>query len=431
MSHSEILQEYLVSIGYKVNDKLAKSLEANLGKTGKAVMGVGAAAASMVAAVAAAEVAFAYSMRKMYFESDLAKSSVKNLEAMGFAGEQIGVGGDVMQKAVHDLAQTIRLNPGMQSFIEQMGVKVTGRDMSDVMVDTVKAINKLSHGKEYVGAQIAEQFGLDPDTYHQMLIHMGEFEKAKRDTLAMYKDLGFDPDSAKNKAALKEFSQTMDQIQQEFKLLGEAFLAFANGPFKEFSKTIKEEFKDLIDMFGNKKTSGDVIRNTEERLKGAVGIKQGSWIDKGLGMSPVAGLASLLDKTSDLATYHPNKTYSAELTRQGERNVETQARTRAPDQVYDAMIKSGATEEQAADARDKVRQATANSAPHPLVNTQATLGATSGTSMNVTQNNEFHVHESGNPRKTVEQVSSRVNDGMKREIQSATRNFGSGQKVGQ
>jgi hypothetical protein len=224
---TEVLQEYLIKLGFQTDAISLRKFEDSIGKTGKRVLGIGLSVAGVVASVEAASVAFAYSMRKIYFESELSQSSVKNLNAMEYAGKQIGITGDSMANSIHGMAQAMRLNPGLQGLIESFGVKVTGRDMSDVMVDFVGALKDMP---EYQAVQYASMFGISPDDYHQMINHMDELKKKKAEMLGMYKDSGVDPDKAKS--TMLEYTAGLDRLNARFEVLGQLVLIKVAPAFK-------------------------------------------------------------------------------------------------------------------------------------------------------------------------------------------------------
>ena len=108
-SNAEILQEYLVKIGYQTDAVSYVKFTEALSDSAKKAIGVSTAVAGIGLATAAAVTTFSYNMRKMYFASELANSSVKNLKAMEFAGKQIGISGDAMASSIHSMAQSLRL----------------------------------------------------------------------------------------------------------------------------------------------------------------------------------------------------------------------------------------------------------------------------------------------------------------------------------
>jgi hypothetical protein len=280
---AEILQEYLVKLGFQTDAISLKKFEDGMGVVGKKVLGVGLAVAGIVASVEAATVAFAYSMRRVYFDSELSGSSVKNMKAMEYAGKQIGISGETMESAIHGMAQAVRLNPGLKGLVESFGVPIKGRDMSDVMLDFVKATKKMP---EFVGAQYAGMFGIDPDTYHQMITHMDTLMAKKREALNIYKDSGVDP--AKAKAAIMEFTQGLDKLEMRINLLGQALLIKFVEPFKDANKYLnglidswmrlvnlpswKDQFMNPMEALKDPKARAQVGHYVEDAIRAPFGM---------------------------------------------------------------------------------------------------------------------------------------------------------------
>ncbi len=237
---SEVLQEYLVKLGFKVDQGELKKFQDSLGLVGKRVMGVGLAVAGVVAGVEAAAAAFAYSMRKVYFDSQLAQSSVKNLQSLEYAGKQVGISAESMGSAIHSMAQAFRLNPGMKGLVESFGIKVEGRDVSDVMTDYVRALNQMP---EFQATQFAGMFGMDPDTYHMMREHMGELIAKQQQMKQTYQDLGVDMDKAAKES--KDYADSLDNLKMHFGALETTVLSKTLPAFKTFSAVLNVALDDL------------------------------------------------------------------------------------------------------------------------------------------------------------------------------------------
>lgn len=232
---AEILQEYLVRVGFQTDAISLRKFDQGLTATGKKVLGVGTAVASMVLSMEAATAAFAYNMRKMYFASDLANSSVKNLKAMSYAGKQLGIESSTMAGAIKGMAQAMRMNPGLQGLVESFGIQVTGRDMSDVMIDYVKALKNMP---EFVGAQYAGLFGIDPDTFHLMINNMDKLIEKKKESLELFKQMGVDPD--KGRAVMLQYTETLDRLQARFSILSQAMMMKFLPQFSAVTQIVEE-----------------------------------------------------------------------------------------------------------------------------------------------------------------------------------------------
>jgi len=230
---AEVMQEYLIKLGYKTDMISLRKFEDSISSTGKRIFKLGGAVAGMVVSMEAASAAFAYAMRKTYFGAELANTSVKNINAMTYAGKQFGISGDSMAGAIKGMAQAMRLNPGLQGLVESFGIKVTGRDTSDVMLDFVKSLKDMP---QFVGQQYASLFGIDPDTYHQMINHYDELKSKRNELLNQYQAAGIDPDAAK--AMVLEYTGAIDELKSKFDMLTLAMMTKFMPQFKNITAAV-------------------------------------------------------------------------------------------------------------------------------------------------------------------------------------------------
>ena len=182
----EILKEYLIKIGYQTDAISLKKFEDGLGKTGKTIFGIGTKVAGAVLAVEAASAAFAYSMRKVYFSAELSNVSVKNLKAIQYSGEQVGISGDAMAESLHKASIALR-NPGLRAYADSLsGISTAGMETDEVLN---KLVNSTKGMSEVIGASVMSQF-MDSETYHMWREHGDELMEKKREHLAMQKQMG-------------------------------------------------------------------------------------------------------------------------------------------------------------------------------------------------------------------------------------------------
>lgn len=257
---SEVLQEYLVKLGFKVDQGDVKKFNDAFQVVGKGVLGVGLAVAGVVASVEAAAAAFAYSMRKVYYDSQLAGSSVKNLQSLEYAGKQVGVSAESMGAAVHSMAQAFRTNPGLKGLVESFGIKVEGRDVSDVMTDYVKALDKMP---EFQGTQFAGMMGMDPDTYHLLRGHIDELIEKQNEMKAAQAAIGLDMDKAA--AQTKHYADSIDNLKMHFEGLTSTILSKAAPAFD----TAMTWMNKMFDAEAKNIQKKGVLANASENLANA------------------------------------------------------------------------------------------------------------------------------------------------------------------
>lgn len=272
----EVLQEYLVKLGFQTDSISLKKFEDGMGKTGKSVMRLGLGVAGVVASVEAAAAAFAYSMRKTYFAAELADTSVKKMQAMSYAGKQFGISGDSMAGAIKGMAQAMRLNPGLQGLVESFGVRVTGRDKADVMMDFVKAIKQMP---EFVGQQYAAMFGMDADTFHQVREHFDEIIGKREELSRLQKEAGFDIDAQKKN--ILAYTQAMDKLSARFEIFAGTFLSAMSPVFTKSMEWLDNLIVGWTYIFADDKQKKAMIRaygkggTIEQEKKRAAAAAQG------------------------------------------------------------------------------------------------------------------------------------------------------------
>ncbi|MDE1867851.1 MAG: hypothetical protein KGI08_09115 [Thaumarchaeota archaeon] len=222
----DVLQEYLVKLGYSVDAIGFRHFNQNLSTAGKRILNVGTAVAGVVSATAAATAAFAYSMRKMYFASELANSSVKNLKGMEYAGKQVGISNDAMGESLLHIGRALRgADPGLKSFINGLGITTEeGKQSNEVLIEFLETMKKMGNvgSKEFIGAQFAANLGMSPDDYHLAIEGLDNMKKKTKEAAEMYKSFGVDIDKAKDTTL--EYTSSMDKLGMEFGILGDAMM---------------------------------------------------------------------------------------------------------------------------------------------------------------------------------------------------------------
>lgn len=197
---TEVLREYLLSLGFRINTTEQRRFDTSLEKTHKLAAGTGAALVGIATAAVAMVQTFAGQMERLYYASKRADTTVANLQAIGYAADQVGVGGDKMISVITGMARAVRLNPGLKGLLESLGIAVDGRQWSEITKDFIK----LTKGMEfYKGARYAELFGIDPDTLLLLQQFIGEVEAAEKARKRINEQAGLDADKAAE--AMREY----------------------------------------------------------------------------------------------------------------------------------------------------------------------------------------------------------------------------------
>lgn len=260
---TNILREYLVALGFKVDaasekkaDTSMAKMDARVSQLAKGLLGVATAAKVMATA-------FAYEMEKLYYAGRKADTTVGNLKALDYGFRQVGGSGGVMQKALQGMAMAIRQNPGLVGVLTQLGIKHQGRDQADVFRDLVTQLNKMPF---HIGSQFAEMFGIDPDTLLTLQTYQQEMDAAIAKRKQWAKDLGVDEEKAA--AAGREYASMLREIWERVGLLSNALSIKLLPAMRDFAALTIDVLNDLTKMVTQFKSWEDFAERFWEGITG-------------------------------------------------------------------------------------------------------------------------------------------------------------------
>lgn len=145
MAASEVLREYLISLGIKVDQRETRKLENTL--TGIGIKASLASSAIKSVATTVAEMAEQYveSMEKMYYASRHANTSILGLKAIAFAGKMVGVetaaGVEAVTQALRDTGKVGRMSNILGRIVDP-----TKEKPDELLLDLVQALSKTFGG---------------------------------------------------------------------------------------------------------------------------------------------------------------------------------------------------------------------------------------------------------------------------------------------
>lgn len=221
MSTSTI-KEFLVRLGYKVDATGERKFIDGVNNATKTVNALGTALKVIAAGGAAAGVMawmnkMATSMEGLYYSSQRAGASAKNMQAFGYAASQMGSSVQEAQSAVQGFHQWMLNNPGSEMWLRQLGVATRGRngqmrDATEMLQDVGK---KLATMPTYLQNQYAQLLGI-PLNLRMALQHgMGAYLDDYRKMLG---EAGLDSDKAAKRS--HEFMVQVRGLGGAFQVLG-------------------------------------------------------------------------------------------------------------------------------------------------------------------------------------------------------------------
>ncbi|HGY5826207.1 TPA: transglycosylase SLT domain-containing protein [Klebsiella michiganensis] len=193
--NAETLKDFLISLGFKVDDAGARKFDAIVtGATLKAIE-LGAKVELAAASVVAFTAKVASGLDNLYWASQRTGATVEGIKRIGFAVSQMGGSVDAARGSLESLAQFIRTSPGAEGFLNRLGVQT--RDASGSMRDMASIFTgvgqRLSSMPYYRANQYAQMLGMDENTLLAMRRGIGEYMGQYN---AMKKAIGFNPDQA-------------------------------------------------------------------------------------------------------------------------------------------------------------------------------------------------------------------------------------------
>lgn len=276
MSSSQILQEYLIKLGYSVDTGSLRRFEDGLGKTNKTILKVGKGVTALVVATAVASAEFAYHMRRMYFASELAGSSVGNLRAIGFASKQAGIDAGSMENALKNISQNMMFQPGFESWVNSMGIQTAGRETSDILKDIGIELKKM---QPWLGVQFARDWlHMDNDTFQMWMSHMDEINANTEKAIAIDKRFGLN--FKENDDLIKSYTGTLDALWHKFEDLGYVVLNNASvfRIFEDAASGTGLVLGHIADMVNGVKGADfkSFVNKGARIIEGQIGLKPGT-----------------------------------------------------------------------------------------------------------------------------------------------------------
>ncbi|HCI6075616.1 TPA: hypothetical protein ACVFF4_001657 [Klebsiella pneumoniae] len=193
--NAETLKDFLISLGFKVDEAGARKFDAVVaGTTLKAIeLGVKVEAAAL--SVVAFTAKIASGIDDLYWASQRTGATVEGIKQIGYAVSQVGGSVDGARGSLENLARFMRNNPGAEGFLNRLGVQT--RDASGNMRDMATIFTgvgqRLSSMPYYRANQYAQMLGLDENTLMAMRRGIGQFSG---EYTAMAKAIGYNADVA-------------------------------------------------------------------------------------------------------------------------------------------------------------------------------------------------------------------------------------------
>ncbi|AJY40721.1 mannosyl-glycoprotein endo-beta-N-acetylglucosamidase [Burkholderia humptydooensis] len=185
MADSVVIREFLVALGFKVDEKGLKNFKEGVEGTTKGVKLLIATVSGAALTVGAGVAAFASKLERLYFVSQRTGASATNLRGFEFAARNMGISTEAATGTIENLARFLRNNPAGEGYLATLGVQTRNangelRDTVDIMSDLGKS---LANKPTWLASQYGNILGIDENL--MLAMRNGDFEKL----LAQYREM--------------------------------------------------------------------------------------------------------------------------------------------------------------------------------------------------------------------------------------------------
>lgn len=173
-----IIKEFLVALGFKVDDKKLKAFTQGIDKATKFVGKLAFGVEAMATAVETAVVKVSERFEDLYYSSQRMSDSAENIRGVTFAIGQLGGTAQGGLQALENLGEFFRSNPGGERFVQGLGVQTRNangelRGMTEILKDLEPVLRSMPY---YRAKVVAGVLGIDPKTLQALLRDTGEAE---------------------------------------------------------------------------------------------------------------------------------------------------------------------------------------------------------------------------------------------------------------
>ncbi|MBU9360048.1 mannosyl-glycoprotein endo-beta-N-acetylglucosamidase [Burkholderia multivorans] len=215
MADSVVIREFLVALGFKVDEKGLKNFKEGVEGTTKGVKQLIATVSGAALTVSAGVAAFASKLERLYFVSQRTGASAANLRGFEFAARNMGVSAEAATGTIENLARFLRNNPAGEGYLATLGVQTRNangelRDTVDIMSDLGKA---LASKPTWLASQYGNILGIDENLL--LAMRNGDFERLLNQYREMSQTTGLDKaadDSHKFMMQLRGLGTTFENL---------------------------------------------------------------------------------------------------------------------------------------------------------------------------------------------------------------------------
>lgn len=169
MAGSETLKEFLVQLGFKVDENSFKKFKDNISIAGAVTFALGEGIYKTTAAMVDFAAKSSTVLEQAYFQSRRLGSSVKDIKGLEYAFGRLGVTSEEVGSALSGIRNFVLTNPGGSSYLRALGVQLEDvNDSAKTLKDLTAFVNRDTSPNKTLSSNILGQFGISPQLIQQM-----------------------------------------------------------------------------------------------------------------------------------------------------------------------------------------------------------------------------------------------------------------------
>ncbi len=213
---SDTLQEYLVGLGFKIDEAGLNKFNLFLAKSTTAFGALGTASINTAVQIGESVTRVARQFENLYYASQRTGETVAGLQAVGFAAKQIGLSSEQARGAIEGFTRAIRTNPGMEGLLKGLGVG-PGSPMERLQqfIENTKGL------PYYIRAQYAGLLGMEEQTFRMLTLEggMDRYVEEQKEYSRRQREAGVDADDLGKKST--DLGRSLNRLQSTFEILGQ------------------------------------------------------------------------------------------------------------------------------------------------------------------------------------------------------------------
>lgn len=192
MAQSTVIREFLVALGFKVDEKGLKKFSDGVEQATKGVKQLVTTISASALAVSVGVSALASKLENLYFVSRRTGAAANSLKAFDFAARNMGISTETAFGAVESLAKFLRNNPAGEGYLATLGVQT--RNANGELRDTVDILSdlgaELAKRPTWLSSQYGNILGIDENLL--LAMRDGDFARFMQQYREMSRRNGLD-----------------------------------------------------------------------------------------------------------------------------------------------------------------------------------------------------------------------------------------------